>query len=329
MAGFLFKKQKQDLSSNGGHVVVSSPTTLQSSAPPLYSRFATATESDYGGAGSTARAVSSPMTLRSHSRSHREERTGNGVAGKYGYSSNSLASSIRDVERKNLKESEQQTTGQLRERPINGGQSFPRVLSQSMLDKPLPPPVPPEEDKPPSVRTAASNRAVPPSSFSTQQQMRGRMSLELQARENKPLPRPESSQGFYSASALPSTSATLRSVSPTSPASAYSADPIKVQLRQPQSSTLSQSPALEAQTLFSSLSKQQDLIQTRNGSPSTLPTAPSSSATTDTIAAPETLSFQNHSQGTPSSEEVLDLPEFAIVQVSLVALTHPLLSLLG
>jgi hypothetical protein len=313
MAAFLFRRQKQDLSSN---VVVSSPTTLQSSAPPLYSRFATATESDYGGSGPTARVVSSPMTLRSQSRSHREERTGNGVAGKYGYSSNSLASSIRDVERKNLKESEQQTTGQLRERPINGGQSFPRVLSQSMLDKPLPPPVPPAEDKPPSVRTAASNRAVPPSSFSTQQ-MKGRMSLELQARENKPLPRPESSQGFYSASTLPSTSATLRSVPPTSPASAYSVDPIKVQQRQPHSSTPGQSLALDAQTPFSSLPKQQDLTQTPNGSPNTLPTAPSSSATT------ETLSFQNPSRGTPSSE-VLDLPEFTIVQVSLVALTHPL-----
>lgn len=302
--------------------MVSSPTTLQSSAPPLYSRFATITESDYGGAATTAttaRVVSSPMTLRSQSRSHREERTGNGVAGKFGYSSNSLASSIRDVERKNLKESEQ-TIGQLRERPINGGQSFPRVLSQSVLDKPLPPPVPPAEDKPPSVRTAASNRAVPPSSFSTQQQMKGRMSLELQARENKPLPRPESSQGFYSASTSSSTSSTRRTVPPASSASAYSVDQIKVQQRQPHSSTLGQNLAPDAQTPFTSLPKQQDFTQTRNRSSNTLPTSPSSSAT---------LSFHNSSQGTPSPEEVLDLPEFAIVQVSLVALTHPLLSLLG
>lgn len=322
MAGFLFRKQKQDLISNRGQIVVSSPTALQPSvSTPLYSRF-TSLKDDYSGAGpvSAASALSSP---KSHSRSYQGERTGNVVAGKYGYSSKSLASSIRDVEEKSLKELEQQTTGQLQERPVNRGRSFPRVLSQSIVDKPLPPPVPPAEDKPPSVRSATSNRGAPPSSFSMQQ-MRGRLSPDLQARENKPLPRPGSSQAIYSENALPAfPSSITKSVPPTSPPPPASANSVgldsKVQQRQSQSSTLFQSPESETDTLLSSLST---VLSQRNGSQNMLPTASPSSSSTDTIAMPATPSYQNASQGTPSSEATLDLPEIPAFQVSLVMYTE-------
>src|SRR6266568_9235786 len=84
MAGFLFRKQKEDLSIKRP-AAISSPTSLQPPGPtPLYARFSKTTQN---GSTPTARLVSSPMPL-----GNKQDKKSNGVEARHGYSTTSLTS---------------------------------------------------------------------------------------------------------------------------------------------------------------------------------------------------------------------------------------------
>src|SRR6266540_3404417 len=196
MAGFLFKKQKEDLNVKRP-TAISSPTTLQPSGPtPLYTRHATTTQN---GSTPKARLVSSPMLL-----GNKQDKKSHGVEARYAYSTSSLTSVDRG--RKDLT---------VQQAHLRAGELSPvRPISQMVLDKPLPPPVPPAAEKPTPIRQNVSNRLGPPSAFPLQQQIsnRGWVSLDSQSRDNKPLPRPGSAQSSYPATAIsPSAPTPLRS----------------------------------------------------------------------------------------------------------------------
>jgi hypothetical protein len=186
MAGFLFRKQKQD-HNNKSSIVISSPSVLQSPpSTPLYARFSAASPRDTnGGATSPVRKVSLPKPLGLQGRGQRGEKLSNGVEGKYGYSSNSLTSVDRDGPHRNPKVQDVAQKPQLRGEP-----TVARPASQLLVDKPLPPPVPPAEDKPTIL--GHTTLAGPPTAFPKHRQSQGRMSLS----SDKPLPRPGSSQSF-------------------------------------------------------------------------------------------------------------------------------------
>ena len=308
MAGFLFRKQKEDLSIK--RPAISSPT----GPSPLYARFSKTTQN---GPTTTARLVSSPMPL-----GNKQDKKSNGVEARHGYSTTSLTG--MDGGRKDL---DVQQTHHLR-----AGEMPPvRPISQMILDKPLPPPVPDVEEKPTPIRQNVSNRSGPPSAFPLQQQIsnRGRVSLDLQSRDNKPLPRPGSAQSFYPASA----------VSPPPPGALTPSRSRSTSIASPSSTNFqAQEDQSRVQRIKSSLStstpksKGEENYTISPGPPSKTRIPPTQKSYRDEIASPglasppsisemgfesdhEVPAFQDGVEGTPSSERTVELPK-VVLQVS-------------
>lgn len=199
MAGFLFRKQKQGQNVKTS-VVISSPSTLQPALPtPVYARFAaSSTRESNDGTTSPLRRVSAPKPLGSpnQGRSQRGEKVGNGLEGKYSYSGSSLTSVDRDGQRRKVQDFTQQP------------QLTYESPSQSLLDKPLPPPVPSDADKPFILATRAI-AAPPPDVVSTQEQLQHRISLVSQ--------KPPGPSGIPRSTSSKTTFSRTRSTSTTSP----------------------------------------------------------------------------------------------------------------
>lgn len=197
MAGFLRKKTKQPEPTTKEFPSVS----LSSSGPPtpLFSRFSSNAQNSSNVA---PRIVSSPMSLASHGRKDPTPKGGPG-RGNSNLGASSLAAGSREAEmarRRRVQDQAQASQASLNHRPI--------------VDKPLPFPVG-NGDRSPPMPTAApvanrrtiSNRGPgPPPTFHTQQHqaMWSRASLDSRDRENKPLPRPASAQGYSSPERQPS-----------------------------------------------------------------------------------------------------------------------------
>ena len=304
MAGFLFRKQKEDLSIKRP-AAVSSPTTLQPpGSTPLYARFSKTTQN---GSTPTARLVSSPMPL-----GNKQDKKPNGVDARLGYSTSSLTSV--DGGRKDLN---------VQQAHLRAGEvPSVRPISQMILDKPLPPPVPAAEEKPTQIRQSPSNRLGPPSAFPLQQQIsnRGRVSMDLQSRDNKPLPRPGSAQSSYplapgapaparsrSTSVAPPPSINFRTKEDQSRATSISTPKSKGE----ESYTISPIPLSKTR-----ISPPQKSYRAEIASPglASAPSMPEIGLESDH----EVPASQSIVEAAPSSERTVELPDVSISQVSLV-----------
>jgi hypothetical protein len=289
MAGFLFRKQKQD-HNNRSSVAISTPTTLQSPpTTPLYARLSASSPRDAIGAATPVRKVSLPKPL-GQSRGQR----GNGVEGKYGYSSNSLTSVDRDGHRKNMKVQD------VVQRPqLSGEHSFERPTPQLLVDKPLPPPVPPDEDKP-TIPATASFARPRPTAFP--QQIQGRMSLS----SDKPLPRPQSFLPIPTSTPLKNSISRTRTTSSSVMQSAVIQNKTQQQWSSPTPN----------QKIFNDPNHGESTTMKTEDSPVGTPPIAETPAPPISSISSDSISSTKRTSGKGSSESVKDHPEALSSQVS-------------